>query len=86
MGDGSRCVADVDGDGYPATPLSACSSMNQSAVLPVYCSVDSCPTIYNIPQSDVGPCMATSQDGSIRKSGDVVVVVVFFYHSPSVSE
>ena len=46
-------MADSDTDGYPdvALTLPICQESDEQ-----YCMQDTCPTIYNIPQSDIAVC------------------------------
>ena len=45
-------MVDADGDGYPARHLSSCSPEDQAP----YCFSDTCPTVFNMPQSDTSAC------------------------------
>ena len=53
VGDGSLCVLDSDGDGYPDQALRNCSTDDQST----YCSTDTCPFAPNHNQDDRTPCI-----------------------------
>lgn len=70
IGDGQRCVSDGDEDGFPDVALSTCSELDTDGeVLPDYCSPDTCPAIFNLPQSDQ-PCNPTTGDmGSGQSAG-----------------
>ena len=52
VGDGSLCVLDSDGDGYPNLALRTCSETDSF----IYCSADTCPFARNPDQTDVSPC------------------------------
>ena len=52
-GDGSLCVLDSDGDGYPDRALRTCSTDDQQ----IYCSADTCPFAPNPDQADTSPCV-----------------------------
>lgn len=60
VGDGSLCVLDSDGDGYPALALRTCSDEDTE----MYCMVDTCPTAPNTNQSDTSFCSGTAQTGT----------------------
>ena len=53
IGDGSLCVLDSDGDGYPDRALRTCSTDDQQ----MYCSADTCPFAPNPDQTDTSPCV-----------------------------
>ena len=53
VGDGSLCVLDSDGDGYPDQALRNCSTHDHST----YCSTDTCPFAPNHNQDDRTPCI-----------------------------
>ena len=53
VGDGSLCVLDSDGDGYPNLALRTCSETDSF----IYCSADTCPFARNTDQTDFSPCM-----------------------------
>jgi hypothetical protein len=58
VGDGSLCVLDSDGDGYPDRALKTCSTGDQQT----YCSEDTCPFAPNHDQSDTSPCVGDETD------------------------
>ena len=58
-GDGSLCVLDSDGDGYPDRALRTCSTGDQQ----MYCSADTCPFAPNPDQTDTSPCVGDDETG-----------------------
>ena len=57
------CSLDSDGDQYPEVPVRNCTaSQRQQAVN--YCVMDSCPTVFNLPNNDTTPCNPTSAEGT----------------------
>ena len=57
VGNGSLCVLDSDGDGYPDQALETCTEADTQT----YCSADTCHNAPNIDQRDTTPC-----NGSLR--------------------
>ena len=60
VGNGSYCTLDSDRDGYPNMALRNCAESEREQS---YCANDTCPTVFNLPQSDTTPCTPTVMEG-----------------------
>ena len=59
VGDGSLCVLDSDGDGYPDQALETCTEADTQT----YCSADTCRNAPNIDQRNTRPCNGSLMTG-----------------------
>ena len=57
------CSLDSDGDQFPEVAVRTCSVSERQQNLS-YCRADSCPTVFNLPQSNTAPCTNTTSEGT----------------------